>query len=394
MAASIFRALSNLRMVLDTETDADSPHNETTYAALREMAEMLFKLAFSTGETGTVTTIAETILTDSARTWTIDEHIGRTLLMTSGAAKGNFYTIDDNAATTLTLTGDTLVSDGVVITDDYEILFDIKTNSDGHDHDDTNSKKIVASIDQTSLKTTTVELNQLKDVASNKAVTGAGSYAFWPQVKEEGTNGDLDVSVSLNFAGATYATVCYMNYTSTIGGEYGYARFRYVQASGEAFWIFILREKATKEIFSMTAAPDHCCFGNGGKPKLTPHPFVDVYEENGKLYFDGHEKTKKEVEILVINPSEKQVTEMKRAQFVDDDDKPDRAFLQVLIEDYEINDTIEPDWPAIPVTVGLPPDWEDAYHARKSVKPVKKIIPQPDLIKTAGLKRKSTEVTK
>ena len=36
MAAEIFTAISALRMVLDTETDADSPDNETTFAAIRK----------------------------------------------------------------------------------------------------------------------------------------------------------------------------------------------------------------------------------------------------------------------------------------------------------------------------------------------------------------------
>ena len=54
MAADIFKAISNLRMVLDTETDADSPDNETTYPAIRQMIETLFILCFGES-TGTLT---------------------------------------------------------------------------------------------------------------------------------------------------------------------------------------------------------------------------------------------------------------------------------------------------------------------------------------------------
>ena len=39
MAHEIFRAISNLRLVLDTEVDADSPDNETTYKAVKEMID-------------------------------------------------------------------------------------------------------------------------------------------------------------------------------------------------------------------------------------------------------------------------------------------------------------------------------------------------------------------
>jgi len=386
MAASIFRAITNLRMVLDTETDADSPHNETTYAALREMAEMLFKLAFSTGETGTVTTIAETILTDSARAWTIDEHIGRTLLMTSGAAKGNFYTIDDNAATTLTLTGDTLVSDGVVITDDYEILFDIKTNSDGHDHDAVNSKKISASIDVGALDTGTSSVSQAG--ATGQQILTGGLYSFYPQTKN-------DATMQIMLCSGSYA-----NYVTNVGinagaGETGYAQNRYITASGPLHWVFILRRKDTKKIISMSQAPDHVCFGNGGDPEKIPHPFNDIYEENGVYKYPiryGNDPVVKEiaeVEIIVMNPNKDMVLEIKKKAYVENKD-----FTEIMLAEYDIDEIDPPSWPIIPVSVGLPPEWDDAWRNGKSVKSIKKIIPRPNLVKTAALKKKLTEVTK
>jgi len=383
MAASIFRAITNLRMVLDTETDADSPHNETTYAALREMAEMLFKLAFSTGETGTVTTIAETILTDSAQAWTIDEHIGRTLLITSGLAKGSFYTIDDNAATTLTLTGDTLVSDGVVITDDYEILFDIKTNSDGHDHDGVNSKLNIGTINQAALKTAMSAVSHTG--STGQETLPGGEYGFYPQTKN-------DASMQIMIGSASYGT-----YVTNIGinaaaGETGYAQQRYVTSSGEIFWIFILRRKDTGNIISVCATPDHVCFGNGGDPEIIPHPWSQVYEENGALKYpiirNGIQEKIVDVDILVINPDKETVLEIQKKM------SPKKGFIEVFLDDYDINETDTPDWPTVPVTVGLPPDWDDAWRNGKSVKSIKKIIPRPNLVKTAALKKKLTEVTK
>jgi len=145
MALEIFRAISNLRMVLDSETDADSPDNETTYKAMREMIEILFQLMLDTGVSGTATSDPPDDTTgyfyDTNESWTDDLHNGRTLVICSGNAKGNFYTIDDtdDANARLVCTGDNLYSDGVRSGDDYKILYDIKTNTDGHNHDGINS---------------------------------------------------------------------------------------------------------------------------------------------------------------------------------------------------------------------------------------------------------------
>ena len=135
MAAEIFTAISALRMVLNTETDADSPDNETTFAAIRVAIESLFMILLGTGFDGTVSGISTTTITHAEAAQVVDVHNGRTTLMTSGACKGNFYTIDDCAAQTLIHNGDDLEADGVAIGDTFVVLFDIKTNLDGHDHD-------------------------------------------------------------------------------------------------------------------------------------------------------------------------------------------------------------------------------------------------------------------
>lgn len=70
---------------------------------------------------GTVTTIAETVLTASAVAWTVDEFIGSYVHIDSGTAAGKKYEIDDNTATTLTCTGDTMVTDGVAIGDTFHV---------------------------------------------------------------------------------------------------------------------------------------------------------------------------------------------------------------------------------------------------------------------------------
>jgi len=149
MAREIFRAISNLRLVLDTETDADSPTTETTMAALREMIEMLYQVLLAAAAAGTFTADPSNdsngYAYDSAAGWTDDQHNGRTLLILSGTAKGNFYTIDDTtggATDRIDCTGDNLYGAGVRSGDDYIILYDIKANTDGHDHDGVNSKRV------------------------------------------------------------------------------------------------------------------------------------------------------------------------------------------------------------------------------------------------------------
>lgn len=142
MAREIFRAISNLRLVLNTETDANSPDNETTYGALREELEILYQILLGTGFDGTVTGIATTTITHAEAAQGVDEHENRTTVITSGTAKGFKYTIDGGAAQTLIHTGDDLEADGVAINDTFVVLYDIKNNV-GHTHDDVDSPNVV-----------------------------------------------------------------------------------------------------------------------------------------------------------------------------------------------------------------------------------------------------------
>ena len=165
------------RFILDTETDADSPDNETTYGDLRKVIEMLAIRAFSTGVSGTLTSDPPNDTTgkaeDTAAGFSDDEHNGRTLVFTSGTAKGKFYDIDDVVAAdnAVYCTGDNLYSAGARSGDDYLILYDLTTNTDGHDHDDVNSAPVV-------LPTTTVQMCIISSKqASETTGTQYPSYA-------------------------------------------------------------------------------------------------------------------------------------------------------------------------------------------------------------------------
>ena len=73
-------------------------------------------------ETGTVTTITNTVLTASAESWTNDDYIARMVVPTSGTKKGTAYVITDNDGTTLTCAGAIMDDDDVNIGDTFKII--------------------------------------------------------------------------------------------------------------------------------------------------------------------------------------------------------------------------------------------------------------------------------
>lgn len=357
------------RFILNTENDADSPDNEELMQQYMYNIVGLLILMLDTGISGTATAdptnVANSVFTDAAAVWTDDLHNGRTILITNGTGKGLFYKINDtdDAGNTLTI-NDNLYTDGIRNGDGYKILYDLIENLDGHDHDGVNSASLgLATIDQTMLHTDQGSVNG----GGNHTLPG-GEYGFYPRVYQVG-GGTFDVQIAIGSAAAAYVT----NICITQAGCTAYAQQRYVTASGEVFWIFILRDKVTKNIISMYQAPDHPCFGNGGKPLLVSHPF------------GNYDETKHE--IIVINPTDEEVQEM-REKTIQPEDKPDKDLLEVIKEDYEIDEGSKPKWPTKEVTVGLPPDWDEAWRKDKAVKPIKKRIPKMDHLLCKSLKRK------
>jgi len=168
----------------------------------------------------------------------------------------------------------------------------------------------------------------------------------------------------------------YYSFTPQVNGRSFYCYFtqRYVTSSGEVFWIFILRDKVTKAIISMSQSPDHPCFGNGGKPLLVSHPFGSYDPETQ--------------EIVVINPTEEELEEM-MAKCVKGEDEPDKDLLEIIMEEYEIDEDSTPKWTDKEVTVGLPKtkDWKRERDGTPVI-PIKKKIPKPDYIKVKSLRRK------
>ena len=231
----------------------------------------------------------------------------------------------------------------------------------------TEAKLANGAVSQAKLKTSTGEVSTTSTTGANLTLPG-GEYGFYPQLKGYIYSADF-CAPSSSFG--SYTTNIWLKSSST---EYtAYARQRYVTSSGEVNWLFFLRDKITKEIKSSWIAPDHPCFGNGGKPLLVPHPFPD------------YDETKHE--IIVINPSHEEVEAMKKLG-ERGEDEPDKDLLEVIMEEYEIDEDSKPAWPTKAVTVGLPKDYETKKMG-EGVQPIKKAIPRPPYIKTKSLRRKA-----
>lgn len=211
-----------------------------------------------------------------------------------------------------------------------------------------------------------------------------GTYGFYPQVCVVGaapsfTARNITAYISYETDIASYVTNIYLSAQGTRDINYaytltGYAQQRYVTSSGEVHWVFILRDKITKDVVGMYQAPDHPCFGNGGKPLVVPHPF------------GSYDPAKHE--IIVINPSDEDIFNMQDACIMPED-KPDKDILEVIMEDYEIDEDLQTEWPKKEITVELPKgiDWKRMPEGTK-VTPVKKRIPKPEYITTRKLWRR------
>jgi len=233
-----------------------------------------------------------------------------------------------------------------------------------------------ASISQAKLKTSSGSVSVVCGMGAD-GLTGnlpGGEYGFVVQTKAD--------SIYINFIGledldltASYATpgVLFHNIDGK-ATHTGYAQQRYVTASGEVYWIFILRDNLTKDIYKMWQSNDHPCFFCGGKPLLMPHPF------------SGYDPITEE--IIVINPSENEVLEI-REKCIMGEDEPDKDFLEVFEKEYEIDESSNPSWPTKGITVKLPSDkdWR-IMPPGTLIKPIKKVITKPDYIIVKNLKKK------
>lgn len=304
--------LSNIRSILTTETDANSPGSQELFDQIRENIECILMLTYDTGESGTFTkdagegNLTDAQVDDGSQSWDADEHNDRTLLITSGSAIGNMYTIDDTAAGgTLTCTGDDLATDGVAAGDTYKILYDIIANTDGHDHDGINSANVVladasiteakygpSSVDRTAMKTSSAtEWNG--DIAnSTLAVQSLNDYCFFPQIYcEDGVY--LRLTGFSSSADTTEAR--FGIYNSNTGTAFAAkVQYRYITATDKPF-IMTQTDKDTGLVISVWAGedPPEKYWGLTSEPEDFDPPvkFIKIHSDGSQTEIDYEVKT-------------------------------------------------------------------------------------------------------
>lgn len=265
------------------------------------------------------------------------------------------YTDTDVAGTTYF--DDVLLNDSLVTAR----LVDLST---------TEAKLAASAVSQSKLKTSAGEVSVSVPAAgtANTSALPGGEYGF--QFRGKGSTGNIYVAGwSTAVLGLSYVAPG-VKFGNNGGDEQtGYAEQRYVTSSGEVFWLFILRDKVSKKTIATYAAPDHPCMGRGGKPIVVPHPFGS---------FDPAKH-----EIVVVNPNESELQELTNKTVDLDEAKADRSLLQVILEEYEVDEKGgSPDWPKKAVTVGLPPgvDWKRMPEGTV-LTPVKKVIPDVGFVR-------------
>lgn len=225
------------------------------------------------------------------------------------------------------------------------------------------------SVSQAKLKDATEEESTALTSDTNLAFSSVGSFGFYPQIKTSNVACIPDVKFTdgASAIGTSYITqIC----LKSSGGYTTYAQIRYISSSGEVWWLFFLTDKENN-VLCARSGQEHPCYGNGGKPMVHPHPFMDYDPQKHNIY--------------VCNPNEELLDEIKDRIPSGKDDVPDRSILQVINEDYELDLAVSPDWPSIPITVGFAKDSAN-LRAGEEVEVIKRVVPQPDYIKTCWLK--------
>jgi hypothetical protein len=215
----------------------------------------------------------------------------------------------------------------------------VKTENiyDGHV---TEAKMAASAISQTKLKTAVGE-----GVGVGTFTLPGESYGFFPKL----------YMCRATFSGWTsyYAQI---TLAEAWGGYSPSFSQRYVTSSGEVNWLFILRDKQTKEVKRSWYASDHPCMGNGGDPELLPHPFGEIKETE---------------EIIVVNPTDDEIDVIKKKI------PKQGSLLRTILDNCEISEA-DAEWTDKDVTVGLPEDsdWK-MLQKDSTIKPIKMKIPKP-----------------
>jgi len=183
-----------------------------------------------------------------------------------------------------------------------------------------------SAVSQAKLETSQGEVDA--SVSGSNVTLPGGEYGFYPRIKVSAGSGDVKIANSVSVT--SYTTTIHLQPS---GGNTIYAQQRYITSSGPIKWIFLLRNKKTKQFLACFMAEDHPCYGNGGDPELMPHPFID---------FD--EKTQ---EIIVMNPTDREWFEIKKAC------GPSKGMWESFSEIFKIDEKSQGNYPDEDITVGL-----------------------------------------
>lgn len=179
------------------------------------------------------------------------------------------------------------------------IKFDSADSSPGYIADKVSLVNFDTSGHTLALKWGGVNKNHLKTAYGELSVTNncgmntlpGGEYGFYPQFRTQsgvtvdagatfigGNSGSTLTRSTFTTGGGTYASIFLSAYNGTL-----YVRQRYVTASGQDQWVFLLLDKSSGVIISVYSAPDHPSYGNGGDPDKVPHPFGDYDETTQEI---------------------------------------------------------------------------------------------------------------
>jgi len=140
------------------------------------------------------------------------------------------YTIDDtdDANDRLVCTGDNLYADGVRSGDSYKILYDLKNNTDGHNHDGVNSPSVVLPDGTVSVWSDYAEVSGSCSGYSTKATGGDTAYCRLSdgsnvsgQVSRNSTEyGWVDLSTSWDISGLGWTPGTWRNLYVQVKTDY------------------------------------------------------------------------------------------------------------------------------------------------------------------------------
>lgn len=136
-----------------------------------------------------------------------------------------------------------------------------------------NDGTIKAVVGTGQLKTSTGEVSTTNYAQLTLA---GGTYCFYPQIKmSDAATNQWEGHITSEYGTATFAGwTTYATNIALYGPSYTiYAQARYITASGENHWLFLLVDKNTREILASYSAPDHVSYGYGGNYRKIAHPF-------------------------------------------------------------------------------------------------------------------------